>query len=158
MIKFSLFFIFTVIFVGYFYINMSFNISSDFGWGNSKVVQPNLATKTALLINVIEINTPTVNLKQEVLPSFQLSTWTPIPTELPDIANKINGVLHSQNCLFPCYLNITPGITKPNQAQTIMENLGKKTILSQLLEKMVQYPMNIISKLVIPQILIYHIL
>jgi hypothetical protein len=53
-----------------------------------------------------------------------------LPTVSPDGVNQIMEALQSKECLFPCYLNITPGKTGLSQAIAIMESFDGTDISS----------------------------
>jgi hypothetical protein len=73
-----------------------------------------------------ETSTPTKALS--ATPTLENTYRTPNPTLSIDTEQKMVEVLKSSDCVLPCYMGITPGVTKSSDAKILLERLGIRPV------------------------------
>lgn len=59
-------------------------------------------------------------------PTLESTFRTPIPTLSSSAEQQLVEVINSSDCNLPCYMEITPGRTKLEEAKMLLESLGAK--------------------------------
>lgn len=77
-------------------------------------------------IVAIETVIPTTTLS--VTPTLVNTFQTPVPNVSINTEQKMAEVLKSNDCRLPCYMGITPGVTKSSDAKILLERLGIKPV------------------------------
>jgi hypothetical protein len=96
---------------------------------------PNTAEQQVNIVNEISMPTETLiitptqkNKYRTPVPTLTLENTfrTPVPTLSNNVEQKMIESLESSQCILPCYMGITPGITKIGDAKILLESFGAK--------------------------------
>lgn len=83
---------------------------------------PNNVVQTSIEVS----KTPTPTNTLTATPTLENTYRTPIPTLSSSAEEQLVEIINSSDCILPCYMGITPGKTKLEDAKILLESLGAK--------------------------------